>query len=559
MPTDPTSSIRTRPQSGQGLRFLPDWSLPGIILYLTATLFFYLPLSMPFRYPIHRFLDPYKGWTFLFYPETWTILLLLALSVRLVGRQGFWKVLGGDRNFQLLLACAAGYVMVSTLSAIIQGSDPNFVARKLAMEWILPALLGVTLRVLWSDRVDREIQRALILGGLILLGVGIVTYFASFGIPTAFNQHVYSNRTFLIWRGMAGGISFGEIPMGGVNVLAGGVATLLCLVFGALVLAETSRRKSYLLFWILAAAFVEFLCFSRGTLLFVFALPLCFLLAGSEFRRSRWFHAAGGVVFLLLLASTLPHDAYRYWKAQLELREGTSAASRLRQMESALSVERISGREIPDFAFPASNEDAASQEKQGVGSKIGSATPAAGPGHLEAPRAKAKERKKLNAAKRKLARLRQLEATAGIDSPTPENAPPQASLEALSQKIGGPQRRFLIGYGPGHYGLLRGLVADSGTHNIFLNALVECGIGGLTFFMGFFCIAAWRRLLGWRRAADARESVLQLSKLVALLSMVVIGVLVDYRLENLGTMTGAGVLWYLLAAPAGTFSADSSL
>ncbi len=555
MPTSEVSQL-DNPRPGEALHFLPDWSLNGIILYLTATLFFYLPLSMPFRYLMHRFLDPNKGWTFLVYPETWTIVLLLILAGRMVGRRGFGRTLRQDKTFALLLACAAGYATVATLSAIVQGSDPRFFVRKVAMEWVLPALLGLTLRVLWSNRLDREIWRSLTLGGFIILGVGIVTYFASFGIPTTFVHHVYSNRTFLIWKGMAGGVSFGEIPMGGVNVLAGGVATLLCLVLGGLVLAKTTRRGVYLLAWVLAAAIVEFLCFSRGTLLFVFALPAGLLLVSREFRRSRWFHGAGVVVALLLLASILPAGAYRYWRSQLTLEEGSSAASRLRQAKSALAVERIRGQEIPEFALDKINQSQETPNQAGH-ENIAKAGPVAstqetGPQTLPT---QTKKRKKPKAEKRVAARLQKLkEAAEGGEG----KVAPRPSLEALRQRIGSPRRRLLIGYGPGHYGLLRGLVADSGTHNIFLNALVDCGVGGLFFFTAFFAIGFWRRFRGWRLADGEVERVLQLSKLAAFVSIVCIGVLVDYRLENLGTMTGAGVLWYLLASPSTTATATQA-
>ena len=76
-------------------------------------------------------------------------------------------------------------------------------------------------------------------------------------------------------------------------------------------------------------------------------------------------------------------------------------------------------------------------------------------------------------------------------------------------------------------------------------------IFGFLFYSAFFCVGAWRCLRGWWKTprGSSFENALQLGKLLAFGSIVVIGVLVDYRLENLGTMTGAAVLWYLVTAP----------
>jgi len=122
---------------------------------------------------------------------------------------------------------------------------------------------------------------------------------------------------------------------------------------------------------------------------------------------------------------------------------------------------------------------------------------------------------------------------------------------ALNERLGGPARRLLIGYGLGHYGLLRGLVPDSGSHNIFLDALIEAGIGGLVLFGAFFAIGFRRRWRAWRESRTMAGAVqaVEWSRLLAFMSVVVIGVAVDYRLENLGTMTGSAVLWLLLVPP----------
>jgi O-antigen ligase len=229
---------------------------------------------------------------------------------------------------------------------------------------------------------------------------------------------------------------------------------------------------------------VEFLCFSRGVLLFLACAGAATVAAVSGLSRSP---QAKAVLFLpaaLVLLTLFFPGGSTYWIQQIRFGEGSSAASRVSQWSKLGSVEPAPSREVP---LPA--------------------------------------------------RVR--------------NAVPGEQTQSLFRRLGGPTRRLLLGYGLGHYGVLRGLGPDSGTHNIFLDALVEAGIGGLMFFCAFFAIGLRRCWRSWRESRMLARAVqaVEWSRLLALMSVVVIGVLVDYRLENLGTMTGSAVLWFVLTPP----------
>lgn len=510
-----------RPVSRKALTFLPAWSLQSLADYVVASLFFYLPLSMPLHIAVHQVVDHRSVWVFLVYPESIAI-LLLALLVSLRARAGTLSSSArSDSSFRWLIGCACAYLVFAITSGILQGSDLPFAVRKLAMQWALPIVLAISLRRIWSPSLDALIRRALIRGTFALLLLALVTYVLSFPLPRSFQELVFLNRTSLIWRGFSGGILFGEIPFGGVNPLAAHIATLSCLVIGSVLACERPRSKAFLLAWIGLAWLIEYLCFSRGTLLFLFAAVLAFAFHGLALRGPRLPATVAGLTGALFLAATLPPGALAYWNEQLRLLPGSSAASRSSQWKHIAEGEEIAESEIPTAASNRMREDVASEWAAEAGE------PASREG-ATAPR------------------------------PPKEHFPERSGQDAyealqkeIAARIGGPTRRLLIGYGVGNYGILRGLVPDSGSHNIFLDALLEAGVLGAVSFALFFILGFVRRIRGWlaARRRSTGEEATEFARLLALASIAVIGVLVDYRLENLGTMTGAGILWFLVVRP----------
>ncbi|MGH9365769.1 MAG: hypothetical protein ACRD1B_10985 [Thermoanaerobaculia bacterium] len=466
----------------------PAVSLRGTCEYLILSLYFYFPVSMPLRYAAHAVLDPQGRWSFLGYPETIAIPIALVLAFATARQERGGTLRRIDSGFVRLLWFAGAYAAAVAASSLLQGSNPDFAIRKIGMEWILPILLAIAFRWIWTPDLDLAVRRALVNGTLLLAAVALCTYLLSFGVPRSFQELIFTNRTWLIWKGMKGQVSFGEIPFGGVNPLAAHVATVWCIVLAAL--GSSTTRLCSLLVGI-PLMLVELLCYSRGVLLFLVGAAAATATVLPEARR-RARAVAVLALPLVLVVGTICLGGTSYWLAQAEARPGSSAASRILQWLGLASVQPVSRGELPPGAM----------------------------------------------------------AGYGLS---------QEQARVLNERLGGPTRRLLLGYGLGHYGLLRGLVPDSGSHNIFLDALIEGGVVGLALFLGFFGFGLWRRWRAWRetRVLDPAARAAAWSRLLALASIVVIGVLVDYRLENLGTMTGSAVLWLLLVAPVPAFSGES--
>jgi hypothetical protein len=511
-------------------------------------------------------------------------------------------------------------VLAVVTSAFLQSSNPDFAIRKIAMEWVLPIILGLSLRFLWSQELDALIWSALIRSTFLLLLISVVTYLLSFGIPHSFHELVYVNRTFLIWKGMVGGISFGEIPVGGVNVLAGYVGSFACLIFGPLVLSVRRRTAISLLGWFGLACLVEYLCFSRGALLTLFLINALFLVLIAGFRSSTYCRAATGLTACLFAASVLPAGSWEYWKGQFTLNTGTTAASRLSQWLHLQEARPRSAKEVPvearqkmskvvtdeakarsllesstapsvkiESEGPSAAKPSAvaslkarpvgralpEQSTRGYRVAVGIREDAAKAGSQtlvsEITRRQAASSPLAIPPNRPLLSKGPLLANTGFPKPAVSQVLPQIPIAEqklaagrqelaamIYSKIGSPTRRLILGFGLGHYGILLGMVPDSGTHNIFLNAFIDAGLlGGFT-FASFLILGFHRRFRAWWRARRTHATVepLEASRFAALLSILLIGVLVDFRLENLGTMTGAAFLWYLLAAPIGQFTSE---
>ena len=106
-----------------------------------------------------------------------------------------------------------------------------------------------------------------------------------------------------------------------------------------------------------------------------------------------------------------------------------------------------------------------------------------------------------------------------------------------------------FGLGYGNYGKAIGQVEGAGTHNMFMNALVNAGVLGL---LGLVGLIVWglnclRGVVpGGRRLAGAFTPFV----LLAFLDAVAIGISSLYEFEDLATSAGAMIFWFLLAVGA---------
>ena len=142
-------------------------------------------------------------------------------------------------------------------------------------------------------------------------------------------------------------------------------------------------------------------------------------------------------------------------------------------------------------------------------------------------------------------RVEPIDLSAFPPPPARFDAESAALRERVSERVGGRGRRLAFGYGTGNYGLIAGATPDMGVHNIVLEAFLGGGLLGLLLFGAFWATALYR-LWNWTVAAPGGEAF---GVLCAGLLLTMVGILVSVRLENLGTLVLASLLWWLAAGP----------
>jgi len=142
-------------------------------------------------------------------------------------------------------------------------------------------------------------------------------------------------------------------------------------------------------------------------------------------------------------------------------------------------------------------------------------------------------------------RVEPIDLAAFPPPPARFDAESAALRERVSERVGGRGRRLAFGYGTGNYGLIAGATPDMGVHNIVLEAFLGGGLLGLALFSAFWATALYR-LWRWTVAAPGGEAF---GVLGAGLMLTMVGILVSVRLENLGTLVLASLLWWLAAGP----------
>ncbi len=479
---------------------------------LVFLLFFYLPLAMPGRLVVNHFLGrPWAWYAAFLYPEglLTVAVCVLAFSSR-SGRARMAQAVS-DPIWRWMLSSAALLVGWLAVSAAVQRADADFAAERLLAGWILPGALAAALTAL--DDGTSDAWAGLTAGMAVFVPFALVLYGLSFGVPGSFHELVFGNRTQRMARGLSGGVSFGELTMGGVNDIAIFVAAALAVAAGLWLVARSGGSRAALLGWSVLALLLELLCYSRGAILSLLLLGI--LLAFTAIRRPRLrrlFVPAG--LFLLLMVSALaPGEARRYWADQLRVAEGSTARVRWRLWKTSLTVDE----KTPTFG----GQLPAPTAEKGAG----------GP-----PPAPASEKSAADGG--------------GADPrPRPTANAAEFAREELAKFVARGQRPRWLGFGLGNYGRLQGMTADACTHSMFLDAVVHGGIpAGVLFaaFWGLLVIACLRALASESRP-ETSGGPPPVSLAGAVFVLTLTGATVSFQFWNLGAMVN-GTLVFLLAA-----------
>lgn len=497
----------------------------ALLLLLCA---FYLPVSMPGHIIVNHLTDTVWSWWTVFLKAE--VVVLLASAGLLVssadGRALIGRAWSGDRGFRWLVWLGAGVAGWTTLSAIVQGAYAGYWGRSVLMTWVMPglfALLVVALRPRgWLPRV----WTAMAAGSAIVVSVAFVLYFVSFGVPQSFPDMVWTIRTGRVWDGFHGGIYFGELTLGGFNDIAGYCATS----FGALLGSayawsawKPALRRAALAFVVLLLA-LSFFTYSRGAILTMGALVGLALAPMLVERRwpPRSVLAVCAAFVLFGVCVLLPPSAIPYWRGQLTATEGSSASFRLHLWSKAFDAPDVTSEKFRDQG----SEDVITQALEKV---------------IEQSRPRAARSTSSSRAQR--------------TPPRPEDVRKAADdmRKQVAARVASPVRRTMVGYGTGNYGIAQGMTYDAGTHNVFLDAFVNAGVPAVAFFCGFWLLALARSAFpvidAVRRGVSlGRGDIPPMTPFLAIASMTVLGVLVSVRLDNLGTMLHATVLWLVVAS-----------
>lgn len=500
-----------------------DWLRAGVFV-----LFALLPVSMPAHLFVNHLLGRTWCWYSAFlYPESILVVLLLGLvwtspTARRRVRVRFSSAENGGRD-PLMWFLSLGVLIVgwTALTALFQASHTDFWVQRVLAGWIFPmAMIVALLGVDGTEGLDAA-WRGLAAGSTLLLLAALFLYVMSFGVPRAFRELVFDNRTSKAHLGLRGGIYFGELTLGGFNDIAVFFATGIAVAWGALVASRTAKARRIVAIWLAAALTLEFLCYSRGAILSIGGGALVFFAVGA--RRRVATNLVPPLVFAAFLACVLlPAGAVDYWTKQLKVQSGTSAEFRVSLWKGALQADP-SGHRFQQEGPPAVAErmDRAVLESR----KSVTPGPAAFAGPAPAPVPVA-----LNTVRDDSSALRR----------------------QVAERSGPLPRRLLLGYGPGNFGVIQGMTYDAGTHNLFLDALVSSGVLGLA-LVG----SLWTYLLVVSGLAAARAPfaavegkvlyVTAQSLLATIVTLLLCAVLVNVRVDNLGTSLFGAVLWLLIA------------
>lgn len=540
----------TPASSNSGIRQARDHEpSTSLAVRLVALLVASLPLMMASHILINHFLEPRLGSaTFLVYPEVVAAVLLLLLpnSCRPAPRGLVWRT---------VVAAAFALGAWFAVCALVQQAPVRYWPRRLAIEWVVGPLLGISFARHLDTRAWRLVRETWLWTSLVGAVMAIVLYVISVGVPRTFKELVFDNRTYYLQFGLARGVYFGELTFGGVNDIACYYG-IVFLVYWARLL-DGDERWTWRLPLLPCVLTLEYLCYSRGVLLGMAAGATVLAFARLA-RQGAWPRMARGAVAACVAfaaAVVVPDGALAYWRGQLTVDAASTAALRVRMWSRSLDAERSASEATatlpievvtgmrqesdrvtePTAPVPAAR---AATDRAAVGLAPPTPAPAIPTTPVAVP-----------------------PAAPSIMDPTPASSPQEAaalSAEALrgrvAESVGDRQRRLLFGYGTGNYGLLAGATPDFGVHNLFLEAFVAGGALGLALFIVLWAGFVWRAY-GWAMAGGGATAW---SALAVAGFLTFVGAFVSVRFENLGTYVLGTIFWLIAAGPYGTTAAKLS-
>lgn len=485
---------------------------------------------------LSRFLDVTRWWAPVLFPETLVTLAAAIVSLVILPharRRG--RIPGAS-----LVAGSFGLCLASlVLSSVMNERNTVYLVRVIVLQYALPCVVfWLVLR--HADTVEqlRALTTVVIAGGGLLFLVATPVYFTSFShfppsLPTWWpaSRALYNRMVFPLVhndpRMLYDNVTFGN-PLNISQLLV----VLLPLALGVLFVAATVRVRVMAAGAASLFALHLILCYSRGPLVVTVAtLAFAWWLVWKRYPTARTLGAASLVAWAALTFGG--PDIPGYWLSQFSVRQDSTAFERLNFLLRPLGFR--------DASLP-----------QTVSSKP--ATPSPRPPVAAPP---AVSREPAPPPPRPPVAAPPAVSREPVPPPRAVHPPQQIPIERyLVVGVGSDPyvRMALVGLGYGNYGKLIGRIPGSGTHNMFLNALVNTGLLGLLGLIGLIVWAGsnvWRSLTGsWGRAPFDPAKPLALFLGIAFGNVVVVGILSLYEFEYLGTGTGATLFAFLLAVSA---------
>lgn len=495
----------------------PGQVMLWVLLFL-APWHFKIVSSLP------RLFDVTRWWAPALFPET--LVAVAAIIVSLVAVSGARR----ERRLPgaLLLAASVTLCLVGLLlGSLFNERHTVYLVRVVVLQYALPALVfWLVWREIATIRHLSAAVTALVAGGGLLCLVATPVYFYSFSHFPPSTPIFWPASRILFNRGLLAMVHndprmlYDNLMFGNVLNISQLLVALLPMAL-ALALAAPSRlaRGVGVGAAVLVALHLD-LCYSRGPLLVTIAtLTLLGWLVYRYYRRASLVTAV--VLTMWAVVTFGGPDAPQYWLMQLTLHEKSSARERMYFVLRPLGFRDTTGTIVAKTGPGGGVVNSWSGGRAPIGV---SASP----------------------------------ASDEVMPPMPGRGPSGEPVEVVadSYQVVGVRwqsyvRMALTGLGFGNYGILVGRRPGAGTHNMFLNILVNTGVTGLLGLIGLtvWAVRNFRRYLRTVTGA-ARSWVFGLLVAVAFGNVLVVGVLSLYEFEYLGTGTGATLFVFMLAASA---------
>jgi O-antigen ligase len=458
-----------------------------------------MPVHIAIRHLTHARVWEWR--TVLFLPETVvTVLLAILVFKSPEFRRSFFDRISRDGELRVIFWIAIGFSAWYCVSAVAQGSLPEYWLRNILIAWLLPIVVATALLALGTSSIELA-WKGLKIGVTALLLEALVLYLMSFGVPRSFEELVFVNRTGKAFWGPRQGIYFGALTLGNFNDIA-----LFFAACGAYMLGQSvdDRRQGKHAIGSLAffsgCLVLEYLCYSRGCIIALFVVSgawivICRRLHLRVTATMAAYLVGLGLFALMVFAS---QQSREYWAGQFVGQVSSTARFRLTQWSSALDGERLARQYqlmIPEQALRRTMQAVAEQLRPGQADTV----------KMEETRA------------------------------------------AVVRRIGSERRRMWLGYGPGNYGLLVAWNYDSGTHNAFVDAFVATGLPGALLFGALWLLWVVRVARNVVRASLSERGA-SLGILLGVLLVTIGAIVVNFQVESLGLMLNGAILWLVVVS-----------